>query len=186
MCIIIDKNCFGSVFSTESADYTNFEPIKTWLKKGCNSKIVYGGTKYCEELRLATKYSKIFRLFKDKNRVVELNKDLVDRKQEEIELLVSSLIKQNIICEDNSRPRFDDPHIVSIAVVSKCKLVCTKDEGLQTFLKMNFLRKEGFFPRSDEIPLIYCNLSNKDLLRSQNVAEICKEPGKLGKVKEAN
>lgn len=186
MCIIIDKNCFGSVFSTESTDYTEFEPIKKWLKTGCNSKIVYGGTTYQEELKRATKYSRIFRLFKDKNRVVELDDELVDRKQEEVKLIVDSLIKQNIISEDNTRPRYDDPHIVSIAIVSKCKLVCTKDEGLQSFLKMAFLRKNGFFPKSDDVPLIYCNISHKKLLNGQHIADICKEPKKLGQVKEVD
>lgn len=186
MCIIIDKNCFGSVFSTEASDYKEFEPIKEWLRSGCNSKIVYGGTKYCNELKTATKYYKIFRLFKEDDRIVELDNEIVDKKQEEVMSLVNSLISQNVISDDKSRPRFDDSHIVSIAIVSRCKLVCTKDGGLQSFLKTSFLRKAGFFPKTSDVPSIYAHFSNRDLLCSQNVADICRGTNKLRTVKEFN
>ncbi|MDQ1254438.1 MAG: hypothetical protein QG646_3679 [Euryarchaeota archaeon] len=165
----------GSIFSTESDDYKEFEPIKERLRKGCNSKIVYGGAKYCNELKTATKYSRIFRFFKEDNRIVELDKEIVDKKQEEVMLLVNSLKQQNVIFDDKSRPRFDDSHIVSIAIISKCKLVCTRDQGLHNFIKINLLRKYRFFPKSDDVPLIYSQLSNKDLLCSQNIAHICKK-----------
>jgi len=113
----------GSIFSTESDDYKEFEPIKEWLRKGCNSKIVYGGTKYCNELRTATKYSRIFRFFKEDNRIVELDKELVDKKQEEIMLLVNSLKQQNVIFDDKSRPRFDDSHIAHIPTPCQYEII---------------------------------------------------------------
>jgi hypothetical protein len=75
--------------------------------------------------------------------------------------LVNSLKQQNVIFDNKSRPRFDDSHIVSITIISKCNLVCTKDQGLNNFIKINFLRKNGSIPKSGDVPLIYSQLSNK-------------------------
>jgi hypothetical protein len=52
MCIIIDTNRFSSIFEEENSDHDEFKPILDWIIFG-KGKIVYGGTKYKQELTRA-------------------------------------------------------------------------------------------------------------------------------------
>jgi predicted nucleic acid-binding protein len=167
MCIIIDTNVFADVFTKESANHINFEPVFIWVSEGLG-KIVYGGTKYKKELLQAKKYVKIFRLFSDARRVVHIPDDLVDIKEKELRLKIP---------EKELNDKFNDPHIVAIVIVSKCKIVCTLDIGLSEFLKISD------YPADVDMPLIYSNKSNRDMLNHDNIVECCKPCEKLKKVK---
>lgn len=168
MCIIIDTNIFADVFAKESANHSDFEPVFNWISEGYG-KIVYGGTKYRKELYQTKKYVTIFRLFSDARRVVHIPDDLVDEKENELRLKIP---------EKDLNDKFNDPHIVAIVIVSKCKIVCTFDKGLSDFLKMS-----QFYPKSVDIPKIYRNISNKDILNQDNIADCCRPCEKLKKVK---
>lgn len=84
MCIIIDTNVFADVFTKESANHSDFEPVLNWIRKGYCGKIVYGGTTYKNELNQSKKYLTIFRLFSEVRRVVRIKDNLVDEKEEEL------------------------------------------------------------------------------------------------------
>jgi predicted nucleic acid-binding protein len=167
MCIIIDTNVFADVFSKESANHSDFEPVLNWIRKG-HGKIVYGGTKYKNELNQSKKYVTIFRLFSDARRVVPISNNLVDEKENELRLKIP---------EKDLITKFNDPHIVAIVIVSKCKIVCTLDIGLSELLKISN------YPEGVDIPLIYSNKSNRDILNHNNIAECCKPCEKLRQVK---
>ena len=176
MCVIIDKNAFGPVFRRESENHDDFEPIYKWITEGFG-KIVYGGSKYKRELHESRKYMKIFKHFDTARRVIKIPDEDVDKIEKKISKTLEEEIKPKISKYDFDE-RFNDSHIVSIAIVSKCRIVCTKDGGLSDFLKMS-----QFYPKSVAIPKIYRNKSNKYLLNHDNIAEICKPCVKLQKVK---
>ena len=176
MCVIIDKNTFGSVFSKESENHDDFEPIYRWISEGFG-KIVYGGSEYKRELNQSTTYLRIFRRFNDARRVVKISDEDVDETAKKISKELEEKIKP-IISKHDFENKFNDPHIVSIAIVSKCGIVCTKDKGLSDFLKMS-----RFYPQGIAIPKIYRNKSNRNMLNDNNIAEICKPCVKLRKVK---
>lgn len=149
MCIIIDTNVFADVFIKDSANHSDFEPVFNWISEGYG-KIVYGGTKYNKELLQAKKFVKIFGLFSEARRVVHIQDDLVDIKENEL---------SSKIPEKDLNDKFNDPHIVAIVIVSKCKIVCTLDTGLSEFLKIS-----DYYPEGVDIPLIYSNKSNRYML----------------------
>lgn len=176
MCVIIDKNTFEPVFRVESENHADFEPLYKWISEGFG-KIVYGGSKYKEELRQSSRYLKIFKHFNTARRVIKISDEEVDKIEKKISKELEENIKPNISNYDFEK-KFNDPHIISIVIVSKCRIVCTKDEGLSYFLKMS-----QFYPQGIAIPKIYRNKSNRNMLNNNNIAEICKPCIKVRKVK---
>jgi predicted nucleic acid-binding protein len=154
MCIVIDTNTFASVFEVNSQKYKEFYPVLEWIVYG-NGKIVYGGTKYMQELRKAFKYLKFFVELSKVSKVVELDKQKVDEKQKEISTLV------------NHRD-FNDQHLIAIIIVSGCKLICSDDSRAYRFIKIKSL-----YPKHIQCPMIYRGASNKDLLCNKNIVDIC-------------
>ena len=68
MCIIIDANTLSLVFNPETKGHEEFKPVFKWIDKG-KGKIVYGGTKYEEELIKAGKL-KLIRRYNDAGKAV--------------------------------------------------------------------------------------------------------------------
>ncbi len=163
MCILIDINVLASVFVASAKDHDEFEPVYDWILHK-NGKIVYGGTTYNKELRKTKKFVPIFRRLKDKRKVVELSNS---EKVDEIEKKVISIVNDK---------KFNDPHIIAIIAVSKCKIVCTRDGESEEFIKNKKLYPQGLKP-----PKIYKQKSNKNLLNDNNIVEICKPSVKLNK-----
>lgn len=173
MCVIIDKNVFGDVFEKESKNHDAFEPICRWISEGFG-RIVYGGSKYKSELNQSTKYLRLFKHYNDARRIIHISDEEVD----ETEKRISKELEEEMISKHDFENKFNDPHIVSIAIVSKCRIVCTNDKGLSDFLKMS-----RFYPQGADIPKIYRNKSNRDLIKDDNIAKACKPSEKLPKVK---
>ena len=163
MCIVIDTNSFGSVFETTSKDHNEFESVYNWILYQ-NGKIVYGGSTYKKELEKTKKYVPIFRRLKDKRKAVELSDC---KRVDEIEKELSKKVKDH---------KFNDPHIIAIVTISKCKIVCTKDKESEEFI----LNKE-LYPKGMKPPKIYKQKSNKNLLINNNIVDICRPSLKLNK-----
>ena len=49
MCIVIDANVMSNVFDTNSKNHADFKSVHEWIYKG-KGKVVYGGTKYIDEI----------------------------------------------------------------------------------------------------------------------------------------
>lgn len=156
MCIVIDTNTWASVIDTTSTNHLEFKPVHDWiLGEGGKGKIVYGGTTYINETPL--KYRKLLRYFTDIGKAKGISLDEVDFHEAEL--------KQKI-----QHPDFDDPHIVAIIIVSKCKLICSNDLKAIPFFKD---KDRLLYPKHFAIPKIYQSNSNKDLLIDKNIAKIC-------------
>lgn len=162
MCIIIDTNTFTSVFDRDSVNHEEFSPVLSWIIEG-EGKIVFGGTKYVGELMLAKKYLRFIGQLNRARKVVQLKNGPIDEYQ--------------VILESKENHKdFDDPHLVAISFISKCRLICSLDKRA-----FPFLNRKDFYPNNSPRPKIYSSKKNSNLLCKNNFAEICNPCIKLNK-----
>lgn len=168
MCIIIDTSTFGFVFDQKNKRHQDFASVLEWIlyDKG---KIVYGGSKYLKELKGAVAYLRLFTLFQQCHKIIQIDTDDVDKKENEYTQLINNC-------------KFDDQHIVAIVSVSGCRIVCTDDKRAMPFIKKSTFYQKGRTPK------IYSSLKNKCLLCDKNIPkqyrngkkvpdDICKKMG---------
>lgn len=162
MCVIVDTNCFASVFDTKSAKHAEFSPVLDWILNG-KGKLVYGGTKYIQELS-KTKYLKIFNILNSKaKKVIVVDSVKVDEEQKRIESLITD-------------PDFDDPHLPAIVIVSKCEVICTEDTR-----SVRFVTDGSLYPKGTNIPKYYTSSRNKNLLCDKYINKVYKPLKKCAK-----
>lgn len=150
MAIIVDTNCFSRVFCRTNKEHANFKPVLDWIIYG-NGFLVYGGSKYREELLKAKSYIKFFRLLKGYKKAISFPDDPIDEFQ--------TMFKEMIKDKD-----FDDPHLPAIVLVSKCRLICTKDTRSQPFVT-----SPDLYPKRFHTPKYYTGLKDQDLLCDSNI-----------------
>jgi predicted nucleic acid-binding protein len=162
MCVIVDANCFGSVFNPSAKHHKKFSPVYEWLLNQKGGRLIYGGTKYKKEIDFTNEQNRRLLLeIQRKGRLVHLNDAKVDKRAIEV--------KQ--IEKDKD---FDDEHIVAIVGISKCCVVCTFDARSDRFLK-----RANLYPKGVKPPKIYRNARNKKLCGCEkHIAEICNEEKK--------
>jgi predicted nucleic acid-binding protein len=166
MCIVIDTNTWSSVIDSSSTDHSEFKPVYDWIfGEGSKGKIVYRGTTYLNET--PAKYRKLLKYCADIGKAKGVSLDEVD--------FIESELKQKIQHRD-----FDDPHIVAIIIASKCKLICTNEQRAIPFFKD---KDRILYPKRFNIPKIYHNASNKDLLTDKNISKFCLPTLKTSKTK---
>ncbi len=139
MCLIVDANNAAEFFSGTNPDFT--EIYSFVLKHGCC--IVYGG-KLKEELIGVESVRRALLVLDKAGKAKAISDSEVKRVEKEI--LEAGLCKSN------------DAHVIALAQVSGCRLVCTADEALQHDVKNPALLNA---PRGK----IYKNASHKHLLR---------------------
>jgi len=155
MCIIVDTNTFSSVFDKTSLNHSEFAPVLEWVIEG-EGKIVFGGTKYKAELKEAKKFLRFIGQLNRSRKVVQLEDSQIDAYQ--------------IILEAKETHKdFDDPHLVAISYISKCRLICSLDKRAYPFLS-----RKDFYPNNSPRPSIYSSKKNAVLLCRKYIAEICK------------
>lgn len=145
MGLILDTNCFSRVFNKKNAEHAEFAPVLNWLldKDGV---LIYGGSKYLEELRRCPQYLKIFRLLNRFNKAQTVSKSEVDK--------FEKILKQQVTNSD-----VDDYHLVAIIYISKCRLVCTRDQR-----SISFLKDSGLYTGHCKKPKLYTSSKNAKLL----------------------
>ena len=143
MPILVDTNCLGNVFSRKSVRHAEFKPVLEWVRNG-SGKFVYGGTTYLNEV--PEKYLRILRYFKELNKVIYGDRDRID----EIEKTNKELITD---------PDFDDPHLIAIALVTRCKLICSEDKR-----SIKFVKNRIFYPKGVSPPAYYTSFRNINLI----------------------
>jgi hypothetical protein len=123
MCLVIDANCFGRVFDSSNKEHLSFIAVWNWINDG-RGRMIYGGTKYCTELGAASRFLPIVAELERKGKTVHLGNVEVDT--------VATALKQRITDQD-----FDDEHLVALVIVSRCRVVCTKDTIAISYLRRN-------------------------------------------------
>lgn len=166
MSIILDTNCFSHVFRPNDKRHTEFRPVLEWIIRGTGF-LVYGGTKYLDELKKAGSYVCLFRLLKEIGKVIEVDCSKVNE-------------YQNKVMEIESDPDFDDPHLPAIVAVSHCKLICSADER-----SIKFVTRRDFYPKRFSVPKYYTGIANKPLLKETNIPKDLKKYKKKLKKEQA-
>lgn len=153
MCIVIDTCTMASVFDTHNVNHKEFAPVLEWIINGHGS-MIFGGRKYLQEIPRG--YERLVNELSRANKAIQLKTNIVDKKQNELELLVNN--------ED-----FDDAHIIAIVIVARCKLISSLDKRAYKFFRMKSL-----YPNRFERPSIYSGSRNRGLLVDDNITEIGK------------
>lgn len=158
MCVIVDCNCFGSVFNPSAKDHNEFLPVYEWLMYGKGGRLIFGGKKYKQEINFKSEhYKKLLVEIQRMGRLIPLDDVEVDK--------LAAQVKAKVNDDD-----FDDEHIVAIVGVSKCCVVCSLDERSYQFLKRRDLYPDGVKP-----PKIYKKSRNKDLCGCEkHIVQICR------------
>lgn len=162
MCVVIDTCSLSSVFEKRASDHNEFRPLLQWVVAG-KGKIIYGGTKYINELKKAHKYIFILGQLQRAGKTINLPSKEVDVIEEEIE-------------ERTAGTSFNDQHLVAIVILSKCRIVCTKDKKSFPFLKNPHL-----YPGYSKKPRLYTAARNADLLSDNSIVDICRPSNKGSK-----
>lgn len=168
MCVIIDTNVLTSVFLPTSQDHKEYEPVYNWIFDG-KGKIVWGGSKYFEELNKHGRYYvKLFTLLQNWRKANQIPADKVDKIEAELKLNFS----------DN---KINDHHLASIVINSKCRIICTNDKESYSFLKNPLV-----YPSNVSKPKIYRSKRNAKLINDRHIVEFCNPSERLSKDDQAN
>lgn len=146
MCIVIDINALAMVFNENHADHVNFSSVKKWIDEG-RGFVVFGGTKYKNELKLAIHYMRLIRLLKDAGKAISICDEAVDK----IEIVVREKVKGN---------KCDDQHIIALLGAARCPLLCSVDAR-----SFEFVKDRTLYPKGAPIVRIYSSNKNKKLLK---------------------
>lgn len=163
MAIIIDVNCLPNVFSPSAAKHDEFKPVLEWILVG-KGLMVYGGSKYRDELKEMPKYLPIIRLLKDVGKVLEGCTKDIDELQSKVE-------------EINEDEDFDDPHLPAIVLFTKCKLICSEDTR-----SIKHVTNKKYYPSGFPTPAYYTSGANKKLLTDNYVDKSLKPLCKMRKL----
>lgn len=145
MAIVIDVNVFPSVFDVQSENHAEFAPVKAWIEQR-NGFLIYGGTKYKEELLRSYRTVRLVRTLRDAGCAVEISEAAVDALENEIRKKVAGTT-----C--------NDPHIIALLAAAKCALLCSKDKK-----SFPFIKDRSLYPRGAPRVRIYTSLRNASLL----------------------
>lgn len=150
MAIIVDTCCFSRLFSRTNKEHKEFEPVLKWVFEG-HGFLVYGGTKYHEELLKAGSFLKMFRLLNTFNKLVKFPDKLIDEYEKKFKLMITD-------------KKFNDPHLPAIVRVSKCRLICSKD-----IESMEFVTNPLLYPKRFHLPNYYTGIKDTHLLVDENI-----------------
>lgn len=121
------------MFLPGSSKHGEFRPLLDWLEQNKNVKMIYGGTKYKNEVSKLTKYLGILAEYRRKRKYVEIDSKLVDQKEKEI-----------IKIEPDKK--FNDQHIVALLSTSGCLVFASEDSSADNFVKANRFYEAGSSP----------------------------------------
>lgn len=164
MPIIIDTNCVASLFTKSDVNHKEFEPVLEWILRG-KGMMIMGGTKYKEEIAKLRKYLTIIRYIKEAGKIYEGDCDAIDKFQVEVEEL-------------SDDPDFDDPHLVAMVFVTKCKIICSVDDR-----SVKHVTDSKYYPSNFKKPVYYKSSRNVDLLCDKYVDDDLKPLVKINKSK---
>ncbi len=157
MYLIIDTCCLAQVFDPKNQQHLHFAPVLKWVAFG-KGRMVYGGTKYNNELRQAPKFLRIVVELERARRAIKIPKDKVDP--------IAAQLKKQV-----DRPDFNDEHLLALVIASRCCVVCTNDTVAIVYLKYRELYSDYNVKR----PKIYSSKRNQSLCCDRHLAQICTE-----------
>lgn len=119
--MVIDTNVLPKMFNRKNTDYCKYNKFREWIY-GPKGHIKYGGSKYLMELKRLVKIVRLINEFGRSGKAKCLPRTEVDAEQIRIEGLCN-------------QKRFNDAHILAIAIVGRCKCICSEDKSAHQFFK---------------------------------------------------
>lgn len=157
MCLVIDTDCLSRVFDKTNRQHKGFAPVLDWISTG-RGRMIYGGTKYNDELRRAAKFVPVVAELERKGRTVHMEDARVDGLAAAAKAAVPDA-------------EFNDEHLVALVIASRCCVVCTKDNAAMAYLK----RPELFRHEGVSRPKIYNgHRSHQRLCCDDHIVESCR------------
>ena len=156
MCMIIDTNVIACVFSSDNIKHNQFKPVLKWFLYD-KAKIILGGKLLTKELgeKHLCRFLPLMKEFAILNKVHYINNEQVDEKEDEIRTK-----------EQDSD--FDDPHIISLAILSKAKIICSDDSR-----SFKYIAKIKEYDSSSIPPKIYTTQHHAPHIELLCDANIC-------------
>lgn len=164
MGVIIDTNVVSMVFDSKNANHNEFKPVlDSLLNRKAKCKLVYGGTKYRQEVNSFKKHLDLLVTLNQLGKTIILNDDEVDIKQKEIE---NALIAQgkDPINDDN----YNDCHIVAMAAVGKAKVIISND-----YKSIPLIRTREYYKHTKYVPVFYTSSRNIRLIQDPSYMANC-------------
>ncbi|MBI4618670.1 MAG: hypothetical protein HY739_00660 [Desulfobacterales bacterium] len=146
MCMVVDINTFAPVFNETCNCHPEFAPVKKWIETG-HGFLVFGGTRYKEELGKAYRYLRLVRQMKISGQAIAIQDNVVDAAETEIRGRTAG-------------SNCDDQHIIALLGVSRCPLFCSKDAR-----SYRYITDRTLYPNGMQRVRIYSSSRNQSLLR---------------------
>jgi hypothetical protein len=142
------------VFEPSDLSHEEFRPVLLWIVRD-RGKMIYGGTRYKTELKKLKKCRSLIVQLKKAGKVIELDDDAVDQWSKKLS-------------NEKIHPDFDDAHIIAIVIVSRCRIICTKEKR-----GIRFFKDSSLYPKGVSKPKLYTGKNNKVLLNHKFIVNIC-------------
>lgn len=165
MCTVIDADTFSYFCNPDSSMYSDFQPVRDWIENS-SCKIVYGGKYYENHLENHHRFLRYLTEQEHKGKTESLDNDEVDR--------VTDAIKENF-----TGTGFNDHHIVAIVLISRCKLLCSRDDGLKNLIDICYsssgstIIKSQLQIRNLRKPSIYRSRGSVATIRRRTFCDNC-------------
>ena len=127
MCIIVDTSCLHHVANSTECG----RPIVKWLLNPNKLSGLIVGGKLHDELRRSS--------FERRRKEAFFQTLRVLREAGRLHIFTGSEVQQKTEELEKGKIRSDDPHVVALAIISKCNLVFTEDKDLEMDLKTRSL-----------------------------------------------
>lgn len=144
--IVIDTDSLSRVLDENNKEHAEYKPLHDSIFRHRNLKIAYGGKKYYEELKRASRYRRLFSELSTAGIAVPLDNDNVNRHE-----------KMLIRCTKGTG--FNDQHIIAIVIEGKCNMICSRDSNAYPFFQ-----DKNLYPKRFRKPAIYSGLGSRSIL----------------------
>lgn len=151
MNIVIDPGVIPCTFDASNSRHEAYIHVLNRIQKR-KVKFVIGGSLYKTQLGKLSSYVRLLNQFSTAGMAINLDDETVDGEQGRV---VERCEKSNT-CKDQS---FDDPHLIALAIVGICQVICTDDARSHKFIKSKEL-----YPKGCSIPKIYNDARHASLL----------------------
>ncbi|MDR6408470.1 UNVERIFIED_ORG: hypothetical protein ABIC62_001860 [Burkholderia sp. 1595] len=141
------------VFDDSNVRHSDFSAIKKWIDDRLGI-VVYGGTKYKQELSLTTRYMKLLRLMQDAGKAALINDQAVDK----LEVVVN---------KKTEGTECDDQHIIALLAAARCPLLCSTDAR-----SFGYIKDRSLYPKGSPDVRIYTSAKNKNLLKKSSAGTL--------------
>jgi len=155
MCIVADPPTFVPIFKVDSANHSDFQPIKNWVLRG-GGRFVIGGSKYRKELNGLRSVLPLIAELARMNKIIRRPDNEVDAEE--------AVVKRIVPSSD-----FDDEHLVALIRLTGCRVVCTSDLRSHKYFK-----SDALFPNRADRPSIYSEATHSHLLCNGNIPKAYK------------